>query len=141
MDERLKRILNALPQKAQRSCLEPYRELIEELRKMGRTYRDIAAILAEKCELHLSSAAVHNFARVRSRWRPKVRTSTGKQPLRNKIENAATDCNDSACGDVQQRFAALGQKNAAIPPASDDFQFDPDEPLRLVQPSGREQEK
>ena len=37
MDERLKRILNALPQKATRSCLKPYRELIEELRKMGRT--------------------------------------------------------------------------------------------------------
>jgi len=51
MDTDLKKILAELPIKPPRSRLEPYREFIEELRSRGRTYRDIAEILAEKCAL------------------------------------------------------------------------------------------
>jgi hypothetical protein len=49
MDANLKRLLDELPDKPPRSRLEPYREFTEELRSRGRTYRDIAEILAEKC--------------------------------------------------------------------------------------------
>jgi hypothetical protein len=47
MDTDLKKILAELPIKPPRSRLEPYREFIEELRSRGRTYRDIAGILAK----------------------------------------------------------------------------------------------
>src|SRR6516162_4929908 len=46
MDRKFEDILDTLPEKPPRSRLEPYRELIGELRKRGRTYRDIAGILA-----------------------------------------------------------------------------------------------
>jgi uncharacterized membrane protein len=67
MDERLKQILETLPKKPPRSRMEPYREFIDELRSAGRTYRDIAAILAEKCELRVTASAVHDLVRRRSR--------------------------------------------------------------------------
>lgn len=54
MNDGLKDILDALPAKPPRSRLEPYREFIEELRHRGRTYRDIASILAEKCRVQVS---------------------------------------------------------------------------------------
>ena len=41
----LQAILDRLPPKPPRSKLEPYAELIQELRKRGRSYRDIAGIL------------------------------------------------------------------------------------------------
>ena len=49
MDANLKKMLEELPRKLPRSRLEPYREFIEELRGRGRTYREIAEILADKC--------------------------------------------------------------------------------------------
>jgi hypothetical protein len=54
MDAKFREILDALPNKPPRSRLEPYRELIEELRRRGRTYVDIAGILAEKCQVQPS---------------------------------------------------------------------------------------
>jgi hypothetical protein len=66
MDTNFKEILNGLPDKPPRSRLEPYRELIRELRRRGRTYRDIAHILAEKCQIQVTASGVHNFVRTRS---------------------------------------------------------------------------
>ena len=43
MDEKFEAILKSLADKPARSCLEPYRELIEELRNRGWTYREIVA--------------------------------------------------------------------------------------------------
>ncbi len=67
MDADLKKILAELPNKPPRSRLEPYREFIEELRSRGRTYRDIAEILAEKCAVQVTGSGVHDFVRTRSR--------------------------------------------------------------------------
>ena len=65
MDANLKNILDELPDKQPRSRLEPYREFIEELRSRGRTYRDIAEILAEKCAVQVTGSGVHDFVRSR----------------------------------------------------------------------------
>jgi hypothetical protein len=53
MGARFKDIRDASPGKPPRSRLEPYRELIEELRRRGWTYRDIAHILAEKWQVQV----------------------------------------------------------------------------------------
>jgi hypothetical protein len=67
MDDKFQDILDSLSEKPPRSRLQPYGELIDELRRRGRTYRDIAGILAEKCQLQVSVSTVHDFVRVRSR--------------------------------------------------------------------------
>jgi hypothetical protein len=67
MDANLEDILDELPDKPPRSRLETYREFIEELRSKGRTYRNIAEILAEKCGVQVTGSGVHYFVRSRSR--------------------------------------------------------------------------
>jgi hypothetical protein len=42
MDAKTSAILDSLTDKPPRSRLEPHHELIQELRRRGRTYRDIA---------------------------------------------------------------------------------------------------
>jgi hypothetical protein len=87
MDRHLKQLLRTLPEKPPRSRLEPYREFIEELRRLKRTYRDIAAILAEKCNLQVSASGIHDFVRARSRGE-----ETGRTRLRE------SECADKADG-------------------------------------------
>jgi hypothetical protein len=65
--------------------MEPYRELIEQLRTRGRTYREIAQILAEKCQLQILRSAINDFARVQSR-----RKSLQQKPLRVQRNQAVT---------------------------------------------------
>ena len=78
MDDRLKDILDTLPAKSPRSRLEPYREFIQELRRRGRTYRDIASLLLEKCQVQVSASGVHDFVRTRSRTKQKSPTRIPK---------------------------------------------------------------
>lgn len=59
-------ILDSLPPKSPRSKLEPYSELIHELRKRGRSYREIVGILAERCGIQVGVHTVYNFVRVRT---------------------------------------------------------------------------
>ncbi len=66
MDEKFRAILDALPPKPPRSRLEPYRELIRELRNRGRTYREIAQVLEEHCRLSVAPSTVHGFVQARS---------------------------------------------------------------------------
>lgn len=65
MDVNLQKLLDELPDKPPRSRLEPYREFIEDLRSKGRTYRNIAKILAEKCGVKVTGRGVHDFVRSR----------------------------------------------------------------------------
>lgn len=59
-------ILDKLPPKPPRSKLEPYAELIQELRKRGRSYREIAGILTACCGLSTGTHTVYNFVRMRA---------------------------------------------------------------------------
>lgn len=59
-------ILDKLPPKPPRSKLEPYAELIQELRKRGRSYREIADILTACCGVSTGTHTVYNFVRIRA---------------------------------------------------------------------------
>jgi hypothetical protein len=39
----------------------PRSELIDELRRRRRTYREIVSVLAEKCDLRVSISTIHDF--------------------------------------------------------------------------------
>ncbi len=66
MDEKFRAILDGLPPKPPRSRLEPYWELISEMRNRGRTYREIAQVLDEHCRVSVAPSTVHGFVRARS---------------------------------------------------------------------------
>jgi hypothetical protein len=135
MDRHLKQLLRTLPEKPPRSRLEPYCEFIAELRRLKRTYRDIAAILAEKCNLQVSASGIHDFVRARSQGeetgRTRLRESQGA--LTNPMLESRNTISNPDVATAEQRIAALRQRDAVVEPTPEGFQFDPCEPLRLRQ--------
>src|ERR1700677_2096124 len=75
MDNAFQAILDSLPPKPPRSKLEPYAELIHELRKRGRSYREIAGILATRCGVSAGTHTVYNFVRVRAPAQKKAKAA------------------------------------------------------------------
>src|SRR5580704_13137470 len=111
MDTDLKKILAELPIKPPRSRLEPYREFIDELRSRGRTYRDIAEILAEKCAVQVTGSGVHDFVRTRSR----AKTKSNPLPVSNPVA-AETSPASASSEEVQRKIAALKARDTAAEP-------------------------
>jgi len=58
-----------LPPKPPRSKLEPHRELIRDLRRKGRTYREVSRLFAERLGLQVAPSTLHSFVKVRARHR------------------------------------------------------------------------
>jgi hypothetical protein len=80
-------ILESLPPKSPRSKLEPHRELIRELRRKGRTYREVALLFHERLGLDVAPSTLHSFVKVRAKHRkqtqfelPPIEPSTGAAP-------------------------------------------------------------
>ena len=80
-------ILESLPPKSPRSKLEPHRELIRELRRKGRTYREVALLFHERLGLYVAPSTLHSFVKVRPKHRkqtqfelPAMEPSTGAAP-------------------------------------------------------------
>ena len=135
MDADLKKILAELPIKPPRSRLEPYREFIEELRSRGRTYRDIAEILAEKCAVQVTGSGVHDFVWTRSRAKANE-TCTGRGLVSNPVRIANrvpvnTVAGSASDDGVHPKIAALKARKTPPEPGSGGFEYNPDEPLRL----------
>ena len=104
MDANLKKLLDELPDKPPRSRLEPYREFIEELRTKGRTYRNIAEILAEKCGVQVTGSGVHDF--VRSRSRMKMSQAQISPTKTNQVGPTTQLAADTCAGSAIQRGSA-----------------------------------
>lgn len=132
MDANLKKILDELPDKPPRSRLEPYREFIEELRSRGRTYRDIAEILAEKCGLQVTASGVHDFVRSRTRAKDGSagRSTIDPRPVSKPVA-AGTSPASASNEQVQRNIAALKARTTTTEPGPPAFEYDPDQPLRL----------
>lgn len=145
MDERLREILEALPRKPPRSRLEPYREFIEELRRLGRTYREIAAILAEKCQLQVSSSAVHEFVQIRPRRKgmacPQSSPKSRRPAVAPEIDTGKALIKVETDSDIRRRIAALKLERETAEPMPERFEFDPSEPLRLKKLGGKKQDE
>lgn len=138
MDAKFKAILDSLPDKPPRSRLEPYSELIEELRRRGRTYRDISDILAEKCGVQVTASGIHDFLRSRSMTKGKSakRNASGRvksrtsSTVRGAVE-ADLAAKASAEDEAQAIVAVLKARKPGVKPDPERFQFDPSEPLRI----------
>ena len=112
MDRELAAILEELPYKRPRSRLEPYRDLIVELRSRKLTFQDIAEVLAQKCGVRVTGSGIHDFLRRRSR-EAKAKLSSPPHTL------SASDC----ITDLRDRGFHESDSRA--------FEFNPDEPLKL----------
>jgi hypothetical protein len=134
-------ILNGLSEKPERSRLDPYRDLIKELLSCGRTYREIAHILFQKCGIRISFSTIHYFVHSRSRSKPKpaksysrnkeketVATTAGNEQTKIAIPRREIPVNE----EVYQRIAELKQRPALSNRSSKLFHYDPDQPLHII---------
>jgi hypothetical protein len=72
MEPALNEFLASLPQKPTRSKLEPHLELIRELRRKGRTYREVAKLFHERLGLRVAPSTLHSFVKVRAKHRKRT---------------------------------------------------------------------
>jgi hypothetical protein len=120
MEPALQTILESLPEKQHRSKLEPHRELIRELRRKGRTYREVARLFQERLGLHVAPSTLHSFVKVRAKHRK--RTQFELPPL----ESTTTELS------IPDPLAALKAKPTAREAKRARFVFRENEPLTLT---------
>ncbi len=75
--------LASLPPKPLRSKLEPHRELIRELRRTGRTYREVSRLFAERLGLQVAPSTLHSFVKICARHRKQVQFESPAGELPN----------------------------------------------------------
>ena len=141
MEPKFHDVLSSVDAKQGRSPLEPYGELVDTLRDQGFTCRDIAALLAEKCQFVTSKSAVSRFLLARARRRRNAarkqsRRVSGSTPATSKLlaQHSAQRWNDD---EIRQKIADVKARKPVAEPAPDGFHYDPDEPLRLINPGKR----
>jgi hypothetical protein len=143
MDEKLRALLDQVPEKAPRSKLEQHLEVIRELRRKGRTYQEIAQFFTAHLNLTVAASTIHAFIQVRARRRhprpqvelpPAAAPALGTQTPASSVSVPTTTAPPTT-GDeeVWQRIQALKQRT---PRRADgekkEFVFDASEPLRLI---------
>jgi hypothetical protein len=138
MDEKFQAILDSLPPKPSRSRLEPYAELIHELRRRNRSYREITAILVDRCGVRVGVHTLYNFVRVRT---PASKKKTSRQANAPAAEAAArppavtpTGAGDAGQNrDVWQRIQALKDRPVSARSATAEkvFHYDENVPLTV----------
>ncbi len=146
MVNKFRDILDSLPAPEARSRLDPFQELIDELHRRGRTYREISSILADRCKVSVSASTVYRFLHRRSRVRSKSRKSEISPVSRMKKGNhaAITEGRPSIISEtetipdeIQRKISALKLQPAIDQTESQIFHYDPNEPLHLSKKPGR----
>jgi hypothetical protein len=112
-----------LPPKPPRSKLEPHRELIRELRRKGRTYREVAQLFHERLGLYVAPSTLHSFVKVRAKHRKRVQFEL--PPGVAATESLEPD-----------RIPALKAKSSVPKPNVRRFVFRDNEPLTLTNRGG-----
>ena len=124
MEPAQKTILESLSEKSYRSKLEPHHELIRELRRKGRTYREVARLFHERLGLHVALSTLHSFVKVRAKHRKRLQFELPPTGL------ASTE------SPVLERVAVLKAKPAVRGAKRTRFVFRENEPLTLTTNGG-----
>ena len=119
-------ILESLPEKQYRSKLEPHRELIRELRRKGRTYREVARLFHERLGLYVAPSTLHSFVKVRAKHRKRTQFELPSLELA------------SAPPPALDRVAALRGKPEVPKSKPARFVFRENEPLTLTGNGGEQ---
>lgn len=115
-----------LPTKPSRSKLEPHRDLIRELRRKGRTYREVAHLFQERLGLYVAPSTLHSFVKVRAKHRKRIQYELPPESLFMQ-ESPALD-----------RIAALKARPATGNAKPTRFVFRENEPLTLTSNGGEQ---
>jgi IS30 family transposase len=143
MDQaKLQSILDALPPKKLRSRLEAFRQLILELRDRDRSYREIARVLAEQCQVQVAPSTIHDFVRVRAQNKFKKPAGFDKAKRKIEVGPAIVDSQPPEQAEkieskINQRIAALKQRKTLEPIREPLFTYEEDEPLKLTKRSDK----
>lgn len=114
MDERLRALIDQIPDKPPRSKLEPHLDVIRELRRKGRTYQEIAQFFGEHLNVTVAASTIHAFVQVRARRR-KQRPQIELPPATTEPAEAAPAGDKGWRGARRQRCrSGSKQSNGAI---------------------------
>ena len=143
MDDKVNEIIEKLPAKLPRSRLDPHATLIEEMRRRGRTFAEIVRVLAEECQLSTCPSNIHHFLKLRARTakiakRAGTRSGISSEVGFSQVTPGAAGLQPVPSTDVVRRIAALKLRKPLPSPVSEGFDYDPNEPLRLVKPGKSE---
>jgi hypothetical protein len=142
MNGKFQSILKGIPKKPPRSRLEPYYKLIAELRRRGRTYREIERILVDQCQFRVSRSTINDFVRARSGEKTKAPARQMTQPTETTavrpsfateemIKTIIPNQGNPPTGEVYRRIAELKRRPVATQTTPKQFHYDPNEPLRI----------
>src|SRR6516225_203817 len=132
MNDRFREILDSLPHAKPRSCLEPYKQLIQELRFRKRPYREIVHVLAAECGIRVSHSTLHEFVqRHLSARRKSAEDCSQLQAAQKLATKHISEGRPATGGRVMERIEALKRKVENSPKEPRGFQFDSSQPLRL----------
>lgn len=144
MDPRFKAILDALPGNQPRSRLEPCRELILEMRKRGRSYREIVRVLRQSCDLRVGTSTVNDFVLAQTKSTSKSSSSVSRDrsatnrnsvALRSTYKNRkgiqAPISTPKALEDIARQIREVKDRPRMNRKEKGVFEYNPDEPLRL----------
>ena len=129
-EPQIQALLQDLPDRAIRSGLEPYRELVLELRRRSFSYRQIAKLLAERCGFEISHSAIHDFVRRYGAAPPLVKPSGSEEPPAVSAPSTSLE-RRGADPSIRERIEALKRQKPAPEAEETGFRFDPAKPLHL----------
>jgi hypothetical protein len=141
MDERLRALLDQIPEKSPRSKLEPHVDVIRELRRKGRTYQEIAEFFGKHLNVTVAASTIHAFVQVRARrrqHRPQVELPPATTPG---IETATAADSGIAAGaetEVRDRIEALKRRQPPGKTPKPRFEYNENEPLQRIPGSKQE---
>ena len=149
MDEKLQSILDQMPAGPPRSKLEPYRDFIRHLRQKRKTYRQIAAVLAEQCNLQVQHSTIYDFVHALKRSPDEsqaepLQSLTRVLPAENIMTIGGTpNCLPSTPDqDLRARIAAIKRRKSTTQVPKPGFQYEEGEPLRLISdPNAKERRR
>lgn len=138
VDPRFESLLKRQLPKRYRSCLEPYCELISEMRQHGCCYREIMQLLHEEFGLKVGTSTINDF--VLSRMKTKKRVNGNRASFsgadRNRKARIDTVGQQKAPQEPARHFQKPKQPNFSKPAPPAPFKYNPDEPLRIMRKQG-----
>ena len=131
LDEaQIQALLQDLPERAIRSGLEPYRELVLELRRRSFSYRQISKLLADRCGFEIGHSAIHDFVRKHGAMPPLLKPGGAEEPPVASAPSTSPE-QRGANSSIRERIEALKRKKPVPEVEETGFRFDPAKPLHL----------
>ena len=134
--EAVRVVLASVAPRRRASRLDRYASLIRSLRRRGHSYRDIVAVLHDRCGVRVGLHTLYHFARTRARTPTHGSARRRPSPPARSSARADAVAGPLVAGDeavVRARIEALKQRAPASPVGEPKaFEYDEHTPLQLM---------